>query len=107
MQRLLAVLVFLLVNGFSLVKRQLRCRCLDAAHGESIGTVGTVERAHVAGIEKQSARIVDTYSDRRGRQGRTLAAYAAQDSRRRVAVARSRGYEQSLGGMPERMLLNE
>ena len=77
---------------------------LDAAHGESIGTVGTVERAHVAGIEKQSARIVDTDSDRRRRQGRALAAYAAQDSRRRVAVARSRGYEQSLRGMPGRML---
>ena len=77
-------------------------RCLDAAHGESVGAVGTVERTHVARIEEYPARVVVARGERRRRQSRALDADAAQGSRRSVAVARSRRKGRSLGWMVRR-----
>ncbi len=71
-------------------RRQLPCRCLDAAHGASYGANAGIQRVQEARIEFQET----CFGVRRGR--RTIAAVRAtvpQGSRRLGAVARSKRCE--------------
>ena len=63
---------------------------LDAAHGETVRTVGVVQRVHAARVEEQTTRVVVARAVGRRRPGTALDADAAQGSRLTVAEARSR-----------------
>ena len=69
---------------------------LDAAHGEAVGAVVSIQRVHVARVEVQVARVAVACGI--GRRGVDVAVRAdiRQGSRRIRAVARSRRSEQSL-----------
>ena len=69
---------------------------LDAAHGETVRTVGVVQRVHAARVEEQTTRVVVARAVGRRRPGTALDADAAQGSRLTVAEARSRRSKQSL-----------
>ena len=73
-------------------------RCLDAAHGETYGTVPPVHRVHVARVEIDAPRVVIAGSIGRRRPAVALDADVGQGSRRPVAVARSRDCE-AIAGM--------
>lgn len=62
----------------------------DAAHGETVGAGGPVQRPHVARAEEQVARIVVAGVVGRRAPDIALRADVRQGSRRVVAVARSR-----------------
>ena len=69
-------------------KKQPPWRCLDAAHGKTVGAVRVVQRVHVTRIEVQVPRVDIARSVRRGRPIIAAAADARQVSRLTVAVAR-------------------
>ena len=73
-------------------------RCLDAAHGETYGTVPPVHRVHVARVEIDAPRVVVAGIVGRRRPAVALDADVGQGSRRPVAVARSRDCE-AIAGM--------
>ncbi len=73
-------------------------RCLDAAHGETYGTVPPVHRVHVARVEIDAPRVVIAGIVGRRRPAVALDADVRQGSRRPVAVARSRDCE-AIAGM--------
>lgn len=73
-------------------------RCLDAAHGETYGTVPPVHRVHVARVEIDAPRVIIAGSIGRRRPAVALDADIVQGSRRPVAVARSRDCE-AIAGM--------
>ena len=69
---------------------EIALQMLDAAHGEAVGPVGSVQRPHVARAEEQVARIVVAGVVGRRAPDIALRADVRQGSRRVVAVARSR-----------------
>ncbi len=82
------------------------CRCLDAAHGKSPAAIVAVKRRYRTRDGTQKTSIGAAGSGRRRRPTAGLSADIRQNTRRRVAVARSRRKEQSLGGMRRRMRNN-
>ena len=72
---------------------------LDAAHGEPVGPVVTVQRVHVARMEVQVACVDITGGVGRRRPVETLRADIRQGSRRVAAVARGRRAGKSIPGM--------
>ena len=83
-------------------KKQLRGRCLDAAHGESTSSTTDTCGMHIRCIETQHTSQTDTGSQRRRGSNSASIAYSVQRSRPIVAAARSRHKKQSLGGMTQR-----
>ena len=82
------------------------CRCLDAAHGKSPAAIVAVKRRYRIRDGTQKTCIGAAGSGRRRRPTAGLSADIRQNTRRRVAVARSRRKEQSLGGMRRRVRNN-
>ena len=72
---------------------------LDAAHGEPVGPVVTVQRVHVARMEVQVACVDITGGVGRRRPVETLRADIRQGSRRVAAVARGRRAGKAIAGM--------
>ena len=62
---------------------------LDAAHGEAVGAVVSIQRVHVARVEVQVARVEIACGIGRRRPGVAVRADGIQGSRLTVAVARS------------------
>ena len=82
------------------------CRCLDAAHGKSPAAIVAVKRRYRIRDGAQKTSIGTAGSGRRRRPTAGLPADIRQNTRRRVAVARSRRKEQSLKGMRRRVRNN-